>query len=125
MSSACEQITGYSKEDFMNDPTLLHRLIVPDSQEMIISHFQEEKNEEVGTYKAEFLVKHRDGTEKWLEHNCTPIFDDKGKYAGRRGSNHDITQRVHTEDERMNLEVQLRQVQRYWYHRFYPKTLDN
>jgi diguanylate cyclase (GGDEF)-like protein/PAS domain S-box-containing protein len=35
----------------------------------------------------------------WLEHQCTPVFDQESRYQGRRGVNRNITARMHAEAE--------------------------
>jgi PAS domain S-box-containing protein len=36
---------------------------------------------------------HRNGSERWFEHTCTPVFDADGAWIGRRAVNRDITDR--------------------------------
>ncbi len=46
-----------------------------------------------------FRIQARDGAEHWIENLCKPVFDETGKYLGRRGSNRDITARRHAEQK--------------------------
>jgi light-regulated signal transduction histidine kinase (bacteriophytochrome) len=45
----------------------------------------------------EFRIIHRDGTTRWIGHLCQPVFDARGCFLGRRGSNRDITGRKQAE----------------------------
>ncbi|MCD6580559.1 MAG: PAS domain-containing protein, partial [Desulfuromusa sp.] len=55
----------------------------------------------------EFPIVTKNGEERWLEHNCSPVFDEQGKYMGRRGNNRDITARKLAEAEQLNSHNQL------------------
>jgi len=99
LSPACEKITGYTANEFINDPNLLLRIIPEEYRERINQHFQEENNKDTPVQQLEFPIINRDGTTRWLEHNCSPIIDEQGHYLGRRGNNHDMTQRKQTENE--------------------------
>ncbi|ADW17865.1 multi-sensor hybrid histidine kinase [Desulfobulbus propionicus DSM 2032] len=54
----------------------------------------------------------RDGREVILESNATPVFDQKGRFAGYRGVSRDITERKRTEEAQKRLESQLLQSQK-------------
>ncbi|WP_373500207.1 ATP-binding protein [Desulfococcus sp.] len=47
---------------------------------------------------------HKDGTERIMETNGEPVFDDSGTLAGYRGIDRDITLRVKHEDEKRKVE---------------------
>ena len=57
----------------------------------------------------EFLIIDRYGNEKWISHNCNAVFDENGKFAGRRGSNSDITQKKMSELELHKLSTAIEQ----------------
>jgi PAS domain S-box-containing protein len=93
LSPACEQITGYKVEDFINDPKLLLKLVRHDYLSTVKNHVAKDEEKQKGNYKLEFPIIAKDGTEKWLEHYCHGVFDENGNYAGRHGNNSDITER--------------------------------
>ena len=56
--------------------------------------------EEQDTYSSgevEFRITRPDGSYRWLAHACQPVFDEQGRFLGRRGSNRDITIRKEAE----------------------------
>jgi signal transduction histidine kinase/ActR/RegA family two-component response regulator len=44
-------------------------------------------------------IRHANGEERWIEHQCQASFSSDGVYQGRRGVNRDITQRKQAEAE--------------------------
>ena len=55
---------------------------------------------------------HKDGRQVVLETSGVPIFGPVGKFAGYRGTDRDITERKRLEDERVQVEAQLKQAQK-------------
>ena len=98
ISSACESITGYSPEEFSANPKLLSEIIKPEYAAMVRTHYEDENHEKAQTHSMEFPITTKDGAERWLAHNCIPIFDEEGNFAGRRGNNRDITERVRAKE---------------------------
>ncbi|MDX2494832.1 MAG: PAS domain S-box protein [Desulfuromusa sp.] len=99
VSPSCERITGYSADEFMSNPKLLFDLVSPAYVETVHQHYADKNNRETPLYSIEFPIRNKAGEERWLEHHCSPIFDEQGHYLGRRGNNRDITeqhQALHT-----------------------------
>src|SRR5208337_2262801 len=48
---------------------------------------------------ADFRIVTRNGETRWISHSCKAVFDEKGKWIGRRASNRDITERKKMEQE--------------------------
>ena len=105
LSPSCERIAGYSPEEFMSNPRLLFDMIHPDHAKKFHQHYKDETNKETPVFSVEVPIITKNGEERWLEHNCSPVFDGQGNYAGRLGNNRDITERKH---EREVLAAQLR-----------------
>jgi diguanylate cyclase (GGDEF)-like protein/PAS domain S-box-containing protein len=97
VSPSCERISGYAATDFINDAGLFTRLIHPDDRARIQAHL--ETYQETTTHEVEFRIRTAGGHERWIGHICQPVFDDAGNFAGRRGSNRDITERKNLEHE--------------------------
>ncbi len=90
MSPSGKSITGYSPEEFLNNPDLLTGIIHSDDRNLYMEHignFEEEHHEEI-----EFRIITKDGQVKWLTHVCAPLYM-QDKFLGRRISNRDITDR--------------------------------
>jgi PAS domain S-box-containing protein len=98
-SPSCERITGYSPEDFINDPDLLIQIVHPDDRNFYKEHHQIVHDEAAGVNKVEYRIIGRGGEERWIEHVCRPLFGVDNRYLGRRISNRDITERKQTEKE--------------------------
>ncbi len=95
ISPACETISGYSADDFLNDPALMARLIHSDDQAAYLAHAQAPL--EYDDTVLEFRIVRRDGAERWISHHSRTLYGDDGQYLGRRGTNSDITVRKQAE----------------------------
>lgn len=99
VSPSCERITGYSPKEFLANPNLLTEITKPDFAEKVQTHFRDGNNKDSPIFSIEISIITKNGEERWLEHNCIPIFDDDGQYIGRRGNNQDITERKLAEND--------------------------
>ncbi|MCK5069089.1 MAG: PAS domain-containing protein, partial [Desulfocapsa sp.] len=86
LSPACERITGYQPEEFMSRPELLFDIVAPKHVESVHQHYLDENNKETPVFSLVFSIVTKSGEERWIEHNCSPIFDEQGDYIGRRGN---------------------------------------
>lgn len=96
MSPSCERITGYTQEEFLNNPHLLCDIIYSDDKTVCKQHmddFTAPEHEEI-----EFRIITKDGNVKWLSHVCGPIYVN-GRFLGRRVSNRDISDRKRLEEQ--------------------------
>ena len=99
VSPSCKAISGYSNEEFIENPELFFDIIHPDYKDMMKDHFHFSNENKAGHTGMEFMIKAKDGQLKWLENFCKPIFNDKKIFLGLRGSNRDITLRKEYESE--------------------------
>jgi len=98
-SPSCERISGYGPDEFIGDPELLMHIIHPDDQYYYDEHRQKIHDATTGVENVEYRIVARDGTERWIDHICRPLFGADHRYLGRRVSNRDITERKRVEDE--------------------------
>ena len=107
------KITGYTADEFYNDPTLIERIIHPDDLPLWNNHTHEESSENEMSY-LEIRIIRKDGSVRWIRHICQEIVDESGKSLGIRGSNNDITLRKQAElafhEQRDQLETTLRSI---------------
>ncbi|MBI5558825.1 MAG: PAS domain S-box protein [Deltaproteobacteria bacterium] len=99
-SPSCLRITGYPAEAFDRDPALLRTLVHPDDLAVYDQHFRTAKNREMSP-EFEFRISHVNESTgwRWIAHVCQPVYDDKGRFLGIRGSNRDVTGRKRLEAE--------------------------
>jgi PAS domain S-box-containing protein len=90
VSPSCKRISGYTAEQFLQNPQLLVSITHPKDREMFEEHLCEKPcSGEI--HQQEFRIITESGEERWLAHLCQPIYDEAGNYCGRRASNRDIT----------------------------------
>jgi len=90
-SPSCFRITGYTQEEFLNDPQLLKKIVHPADAEAFANHHKATTNGSEKIEDIEFRIIKKSGEEIVLAHLCRPIFDDHNVYRGRRISNRDTT----------------------------------
>jgi len=95
VTSACERITGYPPEEFYQQIGLMQEIIHPeDLPAMADLH----KVGACDSRQCEYRIIRRDGTIRWILHDCHPVSDAWGRPAGFRGTNRDITVRKQAEE---------------------------
>jgi len=92
-SPSCERITGYKSEEFLQDPGLLLRIVHPDDLTGFHCHKHMEEMAKEGNHEIQYRIVRMDGSIRWIDHVCQPIFNNSGIFIGTRGSNRDITGR--------------------------------
>jgi PAS domain S-box-containing protein len=95
VSPSCKRVTGYEADDFIKDRTLLSKIINSEDRAIAGSHFDLMSSDEL--HAVDFRILTRKGETRWISHSCKAVFDDKGKWIGRRASNRDITERKKAE----------------------------
>jgi PAS domain S-box-containing protein len=107
VSPSCERITGHKPEEFLENPHVLQKLILPEDKALWDKHRQEALNSK-GLHEVQFRICKRDGEIRWIEHACQPVTDEKGKFLGFRASNRDISERKHAEENLHESEARFR-----------------
>ncbi len=98
VSPSCERISGYSAEQFLQNPQLLVDITHQEDRALVAEHLRVLAS--VGqAHQQDFRIITRSGEERWIAHSCQPIYDDDGNYRGRRANNRDITERKKVEAE--------------------------
>lgn len=95
VSPACVEVSGYAPEDFFNDPGLMEKIIEPDDLPAW-AEFGPSCGKDALMPLA-LHIRHRDGSERWVEHTAKPVVNDEGQLLGWRGSYANITQRRQAE----------------------------
>ncbi|MBF0118679.1 MAG: response regulator [Desulfobacterales bacterium] len=111
ISPSCERISGYKAKEFMDDSSLLSKIVHPEDLHIWENHYTKELHLN-DILKLEFRIISKDKHEHWISHICQPVYDDFGIFLGRRGTNRDITQQKNDEKEKERLQKQIEQIQR-------------
>uniref|UniRef100_UPI00064EC4DE PAS domain S-box protein n=1 Tax=Methanolacinia paynteri TaxID=230356 RepID=UPI00064EC4DE len=100
ISPSCKRITGYPAEDFYNSPIeTLQKIVHPDDWPRVYNHYNTMSEDMRNIIQFDFRIITKDGEMKWISHNCQPVYDSDGKWAGRREAKRDITFRKKIEEE--------------------------
>ena len=100
ISPSCERITGYPVEDFYRDPyETLQKLVHPEDWPLVYNHYNSLSEEKKDIAQFDFRIIDSSGRMKWISHNCQPVYDSEGRWAGRREAKRDITFRKKVEEE--------------------------
>ena len=99
MSPSSEKITGYPASDFMNDPSLMEKIVHPDDLDTFRKHVSSHGKENSTAFSnLVFRIITKDKRTIWIEHKCRPVCLSDGSYGGQRCSNRDITARMEAEE---------------------------
>ena len=113
ISPSCERVTGYSAQEFQQDPGLMVRIVHPEDRTRFETHIQSKPKgdtaSELGDGEIEFRILTRSGEERWIGHVCREVYDTEGNHLGRRCSNREITERKRAEAEIRRLYTEMEQ----------------
>lgn len=98
VSPDCKIHTGYEPEAFMQDPTLMQKIIHLEDREMFVNHKTHIITTHTLSENLDFRILTREGKERWINHKCQSVFSSDGMFQGVRSSNRDITERKHQEE---------------------------
>ncbi len=97
VSPACIEVSGYAPDDFFADPGLMEKIIDPADMAAWKEFGPANANDEFSLLA--FRIRHRDGSERWVEHIAKRVRDRDGQPIGLRGSYSNITQRRNAEQK--------------------------
>ena len=91
ISPACQRITGYTPNEFIENPDLLYQIIFNDDLE-VYQNLENFVHQSKTSNEIDFRIITKQGEIRWINHICKAVFDEKWNYNGVRGSNRDITE---------------------------------
>ncbi len=98
ISPACETVTGHSPREFIENPSMMHEIVVSEDRRVWDEH-DHAACTDMGMKEIQFRIRRADGDIRWVEHCCRPVIDPQGGFLGIRASNRDITARKLAEDK--------------------------
>ncbi len=107
---AIESILGYSADEVVGKSSLV--FMHEEDRARVEKQLPEIMAAARGWQGWVIRWRHKDGSQRYLESNATPIFDIFGKHIGYRGADRDITQRIHAEESLRAREHELVHVSR-------------
>lgn len=98
VSPSCERITGYTINEFLENPDLLTQIVhKPDLDNWLDYRSRLMGNSHTPRQSLEFRIRHRNGDVRWIEHVSQLVISEDNQFLGYRASNRDITQRKNME----------------------------
>jgi PAS domain S-box-containing protein len=97
-SAACEEVTGYSPEEFTANPYLWIEMVAPEDQEMVKVHVQRLLSGK-DIPPIEHRIIRKDGEVRWVRDTTIPLRDPSGDLVSYDGVIKDITERKRAEQE--------------------------
>ncbi len=111
VSPSCERITGYKQEEFIENPSLVRDIVIPDDKHIWDGHRHDVQSDEHVLREVQLRVMKKDGSTIWIEHSCQPVEDD-GSFLGFRACNRDISESKNAQEELNLLRTELTHVTR-------------
>lgn len=111
--SAAERILGRIVEMYADAEPLFRMVMHKDDLAGRLAHLQDELAGRGPFENIEFRIVRPDGSVRWIQHNCRPIFSKEGIFLGSRGSNRDVTDRhaaegaLHEQEQRLQLALEV------------------
>ena len=108
VSPSCERITGYSPDEFLNNPGLIQKIIHPEDESLVGNDLTLIDSQ--GTHEADFRIVTRNGETRWIGRICQMVYSGDGRCLGYRCSNRDITERKAIEGDLKRSEEKYRRI---------------
>ncbi len=96
VSPSCERITGYTVEEFVDNPSLVKDIILPEYRK-VWDNYQEDIHAGKKPQDIEIKIQTKKGNIAWIEHAGHLIIDNTGNNLGYRASTREITERKKVE----------------------------
>lgn len=97
MSPQVEMLTGYTVSEWMADSGLWQESLHPEDRDRIME-LSHHTNRTGQPFRAEYRLRHRDGTYRWVQDEAVLIRTEDGKAEHWQGIFYDVTERRHAEE---------------------------
>jgi PAS domain S-box-containing protein len=95
IEGSIEEITGYSKEDFLSGNVKWADIIIPEYLPIVSKKVAHIESKFKSSFEKEYRIRRKNGEIKWVKETFKQISGDERKF---QGSIHDITQRKKIEE---------------------------
>jgi PAS domain S-box-containing protein len=102
-----KMLFGYDEDEIGEGTEDWARLLHPDERERIIKFQDEFLTGTSSTVTAEYRLRHKDGSYRWIEAHAIVLRDEQGKALRLVGSHGDITDRKRAQEELRDSEARL------------------
>lgn len=85
ISPSCQNVTGFSVQEFMQKPSLIYQVVFSGDQEEYRNFIHNTLNFTTIGGALEFRILTRSKQLRWCELKCKAVHDSRGKYLGQRG----------------------------------------
>lgn len=100
----CVSITGYTADQYRDDPKLWLRMVPPEDQRAVLAQAERVKHGETPP-PCEHRIFHKDGRVRWVRNTVIGFRDADGKVLGYDGLIRDITARKVAEEQLVKSEA--------------------
>lgn len=97
----CEKVTGYTAQEFVDDPELWYTMIFHDDREAVTDNLEKIKETKKSFY-IEHRITHKSGEVRWISNSCVSVVNDYEKRYQFIGFILDITDRKNKQTELYN-----------------------
>jgi len=106
MSKACEEIWGYSFDDFKVNPNLWFDIVLEEDKHIIDANRAVMRAGK--PFSQQYRIRHKNGSTRWLESKITPTLNKEGRLVRVDGMTSDITARREAEKQVVDSELRNR-----------------
>ncbi len=91
ISPSCNDLTGYTPDEFFKNPSLFYELILPEDEQNVRHSIHDSISFMQIGQSIEFRILTKTKQLLWCEMNSKAVFDKMGRYLGQRSSIRDVT----------------------------------
>lgn len=103
ITPSCKEISGYSREEFFQQPDLFTSILHPDDRQRFFDHQKHFHRGPAEPAEITFRILRKDGEMRWIWHKCQSMFAEDGTWRGRRTTNRDVTALKEAEEKLQRL----------------------
>lgn len=91
ISNSCEEIYGYTREEFFQDSNLWFDVIFEEDKQVIYDNYPTMHAGQ--PFTQSYRIHHKNGGMRWLESRMRPVLNENGELARLYGVTQDVTRR--------------------------------